>query len=197
MWDERYSDPEYAYGTAPNDFLVQQARLIPAGPVLCLAEGEGRNAVWLAEHGHDVTAVDASRVGLEKAQRLAATRGTVIETICSDLAEYSIAPGAWAAIVSIFAHVPPDLRRATHRQVVAGLQPGGVLILEAYTPAQVSYGTGGPPSAEMMMDMAGLRTELEGLELVVACERERAVHEGKYHCGLAHVVQVVGRKPAQ
>jgi SAM-dependent methyltransferase len=197
MWDDRYADSDYAYGTAPNDFLVEQAERLPAGPVLCLAEGEGRNAVWLAARGHAVTAMDASAVGLQKAQRLAAERGVRITTHHGDLAHFAIAPNAWSGIVSIFAHVPPDLRRAVHRGVVAGLRPGGVLILEAYTPEQLRFGTGGPPVAELTMELATLQDELAGLVFDVACEREREVHEGRYHSGRGHVVQIVGRKPAQ
>ena len=128
---------------------------IPAGPVLCLAEGEGRNAVYLATLGHRVTAVDQSEVGLAKAQRLAKARGVKIETLVTDLADYTITAGAWAGIVATFAHLPPALRRRVHRDVVAGLQPGGVFILEAYTPAQLAFGTGGPKSPELLMTLAG------------------------------------------
>ncbi len=118
-----------------------------------------------------------------------------IETRCSDLAHFETAPNAWSGIVSIFAHVPPDLRRAVHRRVVAGLRPGGVLILEAYTPEQLRLGTGGPPAAELTMDLATLEGELARLVFEVAGEREREVFEGRYPRGRGHVVQIVGRKP--
>jgi SAM-dependent methyltransferase len=195
MWDERYSDPDFVYGTAPNAFLEAQAHRLPEGPVLCLAEGEGRNAVWLAEQGHAVTAVDASPVGLEKAGRLARDRGVSVRWICADLADFAIAPGHWAGIVSIFAHLPPDLRRRVHAGVVTGLRPGGALLLEAYTPMQLAYGSGGPPAAEMMMDLDTIETELAGLRFEIARECEREVLEGKYHTGLGHVAQVVARRP--
>lgn len=195
MWDERYSDPEFAYGTAPNAFLEAQAHRIPDGPVLCLAAGEGRNAVWLAGQGREVTAVDASPVGLEKGDRLARERGVSVHWVRADLADFTIAPGHWAGIVSIFAHLPPDLRRRVHAAAVAGLRPGAVLLLEAYTPMQLAYGTGGPPVAEMMMDLDTIETELAGLDFEIARECEREVREGKYHTGLGHVVQVVGRRP--
>lgn len=195
MWDERYSEPGFAYGAEPNHFLVEQAHRIPPGPVLCLAEGEGRNAVWLAEQGHEVTAVDSSPVGLQKAEGLAWTRGVRLTTHCSDLRDYVIEPGAWSTIVSIFAHLPPEVRREVHRRVVEGLRPGGIFILEAYTPRQLDYGTGGPPAAEMMMDEETLRSELAGLDFQWLSEGEREVIEGQYHTGLAHVVQAVARKP--
>ena len=143
-WNDRYAAAGHFYGEAPNAFVAEVAPQIPAGPVLCLAEGEGRNAVHLATLGHRVTAVDQSEVGLAKARRLAAARGVEIETVATDLADYSIAVAAWAGIVATFAHLPPALRRRVHRDVVAGLQPGGVFILEAYTPAQLAFGTGGP-----------------------------------------------------
>jgi SAM-dependent methyltransferase len=197
MWDDRYADSEYAYGTAPNDFLVEQADQLPSGPVLCLAEGEGRNAVWLATRGHPVTAMDASAVGLRKARRLAAAHGVEITTHHGDLAHFAIAPGAWSGIVSIFAHVPPALRRAVHHNVFAGLRPGGVLILEAYTPEQLRFGTGGPPIAELTMDLASLQNELAGLQFILAREVERDIHEGRYHHGRGHVVQIVARRPGQ
>ena len=109
-----------------------------------------------------LTAVDQSEVGLAKAQRLAKARGVKIETLVTDLVHYTIVAGAWAGIVATFAHLPPALRQRVHGGVVAGLQPGGVYILEAYTPAQLAFGTGGPKSPELLMTLAGLRDELSG-----------------------------------
>jgi SAM-dependent methyltransferase len=195
MWDQRYSSDTYVYGTEPNGFLVTAAARLPPGKVLCLGEGEGRNAVWLAAQGHAVTAVDASGVGLRKAQRLAAERGVRVTTVHADLAAFDIEPGAWDGIVSIFCHLPPALRADVHRRCVAGLRPGGVLLLEAYTPRQVGLGTGGPPTAELMMDAETLRTELAGLKLLELRECEREVHEGEFHNGLGAVVQLVARRP--
>ncbi|WP_298431624.1 class I SAM-dependent methyltransferase [Geobacter sp.] len=195
MWDERYAAADFVYGTEPNDFLVRVSGLIPPGKVLCLAEGEGRNAVFLAKRGHRVVAVDSSAVGLAKAERLAAENGVRIETVTADLANFVIEPGGWDAIVSIFCHLPPTLRRAVHRQVVQGLRPGGLFVLEAYTPAQLKMGTGGPPSAELMMTLAELREELAGLEFLEARETERNVVEGRFHTGRGAVVQIVARRP--
>jgi SAM-dependent methyltransferase len=196
MWDERYSEDGFAYGTKPNDFLAEQAHRIPDGPVLCLAEGEGRNAVYVAGLGHPVTAVDSSVVGLEKTRALAAKNGCKVDTVHADLAEYVPSPGAWAGVVSIWCHVPPPVRKALHKSVVDALIPGGVLILEAYTPDQVGRGTGGPPVAGPMMTAAALREELKGLQLELIEETEREIHEGRYHNGWSAVVRVVGRKPA-
>ena len=194
-WDERYRDPEYVYGTEPNGYLVSVIDRIQRGAVLCLCEGEGRNAVYLAEQGCEVTAVDASEVGLNKAQQLAAERGVDIRTIVSDLAHFRIQADAWDAIISVFCHVPPKIRAPLHRQCVAGLRAGGVLVLEAYTPRQIDKGTGGPPRAELTMHLEALERELAGLELLHAVEMDREVLEGKYHTGEGAVVQVLARKP--
>jgi SAM-dependent methyltransferase len=195
MWDERYSAEGYAYGTEANGFLMAKADLLPTGRILCLGEGEGRNAVWLAEQGHEVTAVDASAVGLRKARGLAAERGVRITTIHADLAHFEIEPEVWDGIVSIFCHLPAPLRAEVHRRCVAGLRPGGIMLLEAYTPDQVGRGTGGPPTAALMMDAETLRRELAGLELLELEEGEREIHEGAFHNGTGAVVQLVARKP--
>ncbi|HMU61210.1 MAG TPA: methyltransferase domain-containing protein [Gemmatimonadales bacterium] len=195
MWDERYASPEYVYGTEPNDFLASVASQIPRGRVLSIADGEGRNGVFLASLGHDVTSVDASAVGLAKAARLAAARGVHLTTQVVDLADYVIEPGAWAGIVSIFVHLPPALRQRVHAQVVRGLAPGGVFILEAYSPDQLRHGTGGPSNPELLPTLDALRAELGGLEFTHAAALERDVQEGQFHRGRSAVVQVVARKP--
>ena len=194
-WNQRYDRADYVFGTEPNDFLREVADYILAGPVLCLAEGEGRNAVFLAGRGHAVTAVDQSPTGIEKAQRLAAERGVSIETAVADLGQYRIEPGAWSGIVSIFWHIPADLRAAVYRRAVAGLKPDGVFVLEAYTPAQIGLGTGGPGDPALTPPLAQLRDELAGLEIEIGREIGREVLEGIGHTGWSHVVQVLARKP--
>ncbi|NTV95252.1 MAG: class I SAM-dependent methyltransferase [Thiobacillus sp.] len=197
MWDQRYAGADYAYGTEPNDFLVAEAECLPAGGrVLCLGEGEGRNAVWLAGRGFRVTGVDASAVGLAKAHRLAEAAGVTIATVAADLADYDPGEACWDAVVSIFCHLPPELRRRVHAGVVRALRPGGVFLLEAYTPRQLAYGTGGPPAAALMMDLETLAAELPGLVFDHAVELDRVVREGRHHDGTGAVVQLVARKPA-
>ncbi|WP_019624812.1 SAM-dependent methyltransferase [Thioalkalivibrio thiocyanoxidans] len=195
MWDERYAAEEYVYGTKPNDFLRMAVASVPCGRALCLGEGEGRNAVFLAQQGFDVLAVDSSAVGLRKAQRLAEDRGVRIETLVVDLADYAIEPDSWDLIVSIFCHVPPEIRRRLHAETVAALRPGGTFILEAYTPAQLERGTGGPPVADLMMTRSALIEELDGLEFQEAVECERDVIEGRFHTGRGAVVQILAHKP--
>jgi SAM-dependent methyltransferase len=195
MWNERFSEPGFAYGTKPNDFLASVARRIPPGRVLCLAEGEGRNAVYLAELGYEVTAVDTSTVGLAKAEALAEERGTRIETIQADLTDYPIEPITWQGIVSIFCHLPPVTRAALHERSLRGLAPGGVFVLEGFTPNQLTFGTGGPKSRELLMELEVIRQELPGLYLEIARETQREVVEGNYHRGNAAVIQILGVKP--
>jgi len=196
MWDERYADEEYVYGTEPNDFLKEHVERLPGGKVLSLCEGEGRNAVFLASKGYKVTGVDSSSVGLAKAQRLADKQGVHIVTRLADMGDFHIEPESWEGVVSIFCHIPADMRAELHRQIVAGLKPGGVLILEAYTPAQIALGTGGPKMPELTMTADQLRQELDGLEFEIIEELERDVVEGKFHSGRGAVVQVVARKPS-
>jgi SAM-dependent methyltransferase len=195
MWDERFSEPGFAYGTEPNDFLASVAERLPTGKILCLAEGEGRNAVYLAELGYEVTAVDTSTVGLAKAEALAEQRGTRIETVQADLTEYPIEATAWQGIVSIFCHLPPVIRGAVHERCLRGLSPSGVFILEGFTPRQLELGTGGPRSRELLMELDTIRRELAGLRFEIARETEREMVEGKYHRGQAAVVQILAVKP--
>jgi hypothetical protein len=138
--------------------------------------------------------VDQSEAGLAKARRLAATRGVEIETVLADLGNFIIQPSAWSGIVATFAHLPPAIRCQVHAQAVRGLRPGGVFILEAYTPAQLAFDTGGPKSPELLMTLAGLRDELVGLEFLVEREIEREVIEGNGHTGRGAVVQILARR---
>jgi len=197
MWDERYSEPGFAYGTEPNDFLAANAEryLRPNGEVISLAEGEGRNAVFLARRGFRVTAVDGSAVGLEKARVLAGKHGVDLQTVVADLGVFDPGVERWDGIVSIWCHLPSALRERLHRSIVSALRPGGVFLLEAYTPDQLRYKTGGPSAAEFLMTLAAVRNELAGLEFLEAGEKLREVHEGKYHDGMSAVLQVVARKP--
>lgn len=194
MWDERYSAEEYAYGKAPNQFLAEHFAAIPKGKVLSLAEGEGRNAVFLAQQGYAVTAVDASRVGLQKAQKLADEQGVSLELIHADLAEFDLGNEQWDGIVSIFCPLPSALRQQLHQKVVAALKPGGVYLIEAYTPEQLKHGTGGGKSADTMTTQADLMRELQGLHFQHLLELERDVVEGIYHTGLGAVVQALALK---
>lgn len=197
MWDERYSAPGYTYGTEPNGFLASVLDDLPRGLALSLGEGEGRNGVFLARHGWRVIGVDQSRVGLRKARELADRSGVLLAPCVADLAAFPIPPARFDLIVSIFCHLPPGVRRALHAQAVAGLRPGGALVLEAYTPRQLAYGTGGPSAPELLVGLADLERELAGLTFRIGRECEREVREGTRHEGLGAVVQVLAVKAGE
>jgi SAM-dependent methyltransferase len=202
MWDERYNAEGYAYGTEPNSFLVEAAGRLPrGGRILSLAEGEGRNAVYLARQGWQVTAVDGSRVGLDKGRRLAELHGVSVNWVHADLADFALAApeggAGWHGIVSIFCPLPSALRRRIHAQVEAALAPGGVFLLEAYTPAQAGRGTGGGNDRDTMQTAQSLRDELPGLRFEHLQELEREVIEGRFHTGAGAVVQAVAVKPVK
>lgn len=192
-WNARYSGDEYIYGTEPNAFLVEQAERL-AGPVLSLAEGEGRNAVFLAMRGLQVRGVDGSDVALAKAQALAAAMGVRIETETADLAEFDPGVGNYGSVISISAHLPSAIRRRLYPLVEQALAPGGIVLLEAYSERQLGRGTGGPNDADMLMSVAKIEREFAGCEPLLLQEIDREVREGRYHTGLASVVQFIGRK---
>jgi SAM-dependent methyltransferase len=194
FWNERYRAEEYAYGREPNEFLRAEAHRIPAGRVLCLAEGEGRNAVFLAGLGHRVTAVDFSTEGLRKVERLAAERNVVVETVEADLTAYEPEVFAFSGIVAIFAHLPPAVRKHVHGWISRALRSGGVFILEAYTPAQIALNTGGPRDPALLMTLDALRDELVPLTIEIGREVERQIDEGAFHGGPSATVQVVARR---
>lgn len=195
LWDERYSQERLSFGDKPNDFLRSQEQLILAGGkrALCLGEGEGRNAIWLAQLGLDVTAVDLSSVGLRKAAEWVSRLGLTIKTVHADLNTWQFEPGGWDLIVSIFCHLPADVRANVHGKVLTGLAVNGLFIAEAYTPSQVKRGTGGPPDPRLMATAEQLAHELEGLHFIEIQELSRDVTEGHRHTGLADVVQVVAQ----
>ncbi|SHI90102.1 Methyltransferase domain-containing protein [Tessaracoccus bendigoensis DSM 12906] len=199
FWDERYSHPNFVFGYRPNDFLKAQAGFLrSAGRVLCLGDGEGRNGVWLAERGHDVVSLDFSRVALAKAEALAGQRGVTIEARLADLADWVDEPDPirpWDAVVMIFVHLEPQLRRRVVETATRQCAPGAKLILEAYTPAQPALHSGGPTDPEVLVTREDLLAEWRGWHLDVRLV-ERRIFEGMAHQGLGSVVQAIGmRRP--
>lgn len=199
FWDARYAEEGFAYGEGPSELVVAVEPSLPRGArVLCLAEGEGRNAVFLAEKGHDVLAIDLSAVGLDKARALAASRGVALRTLVADLNEHPFAPSAYDAVFAIWMHLPPPVLERVLAGVSLTLVPGGRLVMESYRKEQLALGTGGPREPALLVDPAELRASVEGHGFVV--ERleslDRVVHEGRYHEGPSAVVQLVARKPS-
>jgi SAM-dependent methyltransferase len=160
FWDDLYRGEGYAYGRAPNDFLLAEAYRIPRGRVLCLAEGEGRNATFLAGLGYTVTAVDLSAVALRKAERLALERWVALDVVQADLTTFEPKKRGFAGIISIFAHLPAAVRKRLHALVPAALVPGGVFLMEAYIPEQIALGTGGPCDPAALAPLEELESEL-------------------------------------
>ncbi len=197
FWDQRYDTPGYLYGVEPSAFLVTQRHRLARGmDVLAVADGEGRNGVWLADQGMTVHAVDGSAVALRKALRLAQDRGVSLRTTHADLAVWDWPRAAYDAVVCVFLHLPPDIRPAVHQAMARAVRPGGVLIQEAFHPAQLCYGTGGPPVASMLYDQATLRADYEGLlALDLLEDGEVSLDNGDGHRGVGHTIRLVGGRP--
>lgn len=196
FWNSRYAEPGYAYGTEPNAFLVAQKKYLESGgKALAVADGEGRNGVWLAQQGLDVLSVDASEAGLEKARELAADRGVRLRTERADLTTWTWPEGRYDLVAAIFIHFPPEVRARMHRAMFQALKPGGVLILEAFTPEQLQYGSGGPPLVEMLYTADMLRIDFTGGEILRIEGLVTELGEGKYHRGPAAVVRLLLRRP--
>jgi SAM-dependent methyltransferase len=197
MWDQRYDQTEYFFGTRPAAFLAQQVGHIPQGAdILCVADGEGRNSVFLAEQGHRVTAFDASPVGIEKAGKLASDRGVDLQLVVSGVEEWDWSK-QYDAVVAIFIQfAPPDLRATMLRQMVEALRPGGILLLHGYAPRQVGYGTGGPPNASHMYTVELLQQSFSEMEILRLEDYDAHVDEGEGHSGISALVDLIARKPA-
>ena len=194
MWDKEYATDEYVYGKLPNDFLNSHYDSIPKGKVLLLAEGEGRNAVFLAKLGYSVTAVDISSVGLKKAEKLAKENNVVIETICADLEVFGLGENQWDGIVSIYCHLPATLRQDLYKRIELAIKPNGIFLLEGYRPEQLDYKTGGPPVTSMMTSKETLIKELPNFSFSHLEAIDRVVNEGINHRGLGAVIQAIGSR---
>jgi len=198
FWDRRYSAPEYIFGKQPNRFLLSQRALFrPGMRVLDVATGEGRNAVWLAQQGCEVLGIDISPLAIDKAKRLAAEHGVQVELQLADVRVWDWAPGMFDAVVSIFIQfAAPGERSAVFEGMQRALRPGGVLIMQGYTPKQVEYRTGGPPQAEHMYTEGLLREAFGKLDIVHLREHEDVLSEGTKHVGRSALIDLVARKPA-
>jgi hypothetical protein len=196
FWDQRFAEPGYKYGIEPNAFLRDQAsRLAPASCVLVPGDGEGRNGVWLAEQGHSVTSVDSSRVGLKKAQALAAIRGVALTTELVDLADWAPHAATLDAVVLIYTHLPSTIRQQAHRRLAQGLRSGGWMLLEAFHPEQLAHTSGGPKDVDMLYPSELLEADFAGL---LRCELSWhgvvQLSEGPGHQGVAHVTRWLGQR---
>lgn len=197
FWDKRYSAPEYIFGVEPNAFLLSaKTRFAPGMRVLDIACGEGRNSVWLAEQGCVVTGVDVSPLALAKARALASARGVDIVFEETDLRRWDWPEAAFDAVVSIFIQfAAPEGRGRLFDQMARALVPGGLLLLQGFTPAQLHYSSGGPKEVSHLYTKEMLGALLASFEVEQLREYEAELHEGSKHSGRAALIDVIARKP--
>lgn len=200
MWSTRYRNAgeDYVFGTTPNRFLAAQSALLAAGSnVLSVADGEGRNAVWLAEQGLQVTATEISPVALEKARKLAAGHHVEVDFVLADAVSWDYPEAAYDFVVAVFIQfADPAQRERIFAGMARALRPGGHLILQGYTPKQLEYRTGGPSAVENLYTVEMLREAFAGLEVLHLLEYEDVLDEGVGHKGQSALVGLVARKPA-
>lgn len=199
FWDDRYNRAEYAFGTAPNQFLtMQQQRLKPGMKTLVVGDGEGRNGVWLAKQGLDVLSVDLSPIGIEKTQALAKQNQVELQTQCADLTQWDWIEGTYDLVVSIYVHFSPDDRQRMHRSMLHTLKPGGLIILEGFNPEQLQYqreyASGGPNNPAMLFDPEMLREDFDRGKILELTETITELREGTSHDGKAAVIRLILEK---
>lgn len=196
-WESRFDKPEYEFGTAPNEFLARCRPLLPkSGKALAVADGEGRNGVWLAQQGLDVTSTDFSPSAQRKARALARERGVTATFIEADMHAWPYPENGFDVVIEIFTQVStPEERPLKWAGIRRALKPGGLLILEGYTPKQLQYGTGGPKNAAHLYTRAMLEEAFGDFRDLTIEEEEREMREGAAHAGLSAVIHLTGRKP--
>ncbi len=197
-FDDRYREPDYHYGTEPNAFLVSQAaRLKPGMKALLPGDGEGRNGVWLARHGLEVTTFDPSPFGVEKANKLASDNGVQIDARCAGVESWDWKEGAFDVVGLFFIHLPAELRRPAHAHALRTLKPGGIVILETFSPHQIEMrkkgAAGGPKELERLFSAEMLREDFKGARFHVLEEME-ADFNGHAHNGRCGVVRMVAER---
>jgi SAM-dependent methyltransferase len=195
-WNSRFEGDEYLFGTEPNVWLEQHAGVWPqGGRVLCVADGEGRNSVWLARQGLVVDAFDIAEVGVAKARRLAQRHGVTVNFSVADCETYAWPQGTCDGVAAIFVQfADPAARQRLFARMVASLKPGGTLLLQGYTPKQLEYGTGVPPHASHLYTPQMLREAFAGLQIVELREYEAEMAEGNRHRGRSALIGLVARR---
>ncbi|MBN1446968.1 MAG: class I SAM-dependent methyltransferase [Bacteroidetes bacterium] len=194
FWNQRYREPQYAYGTSPNMFFRMQLKTLSPGKLYLPGEGEGRNAVHAAREGWDVHAVDYSVEAKRKALALAADAGVSISYTVADITSYRLPAKNFDAAASVFLHLPKEQRRLTHAAMEHTLKSGGTLILEAFAKEQLSRDTGGPKQSELLYATDELIQDFSRMEIVHQFAGEADILEGRYHTGPSAVVRLVLRK---
>jgi SAM-dependent methyltransferase len=195
-WDRRFETDAYIFGTEPNTYLRQHASLWQSGSrVLCVADGEGRNSVWLARQGMIVDAFDISEVGVKKARKLAEAAGVSVEFSISDCDGWPWQDSAYDGVAAIFVQfADPAMRARLFHNMLRALKPGGSLILQGYTPKQLEFKTGGPPLVSHLYTADMLRVAFAAMEVLELREYETDLAEGTQHHGPSAIVGLVARK---
>lgn len=198
-WDTRFAGEGYHFGTEPNVFLASQEKLLrPGMSALCVADGEGRNSVWLARRGARVTAFDISPVGVEKARRLAREAGVTVDYSIADINTWNWDGAQYDLVAVIFIQfLAPAERARAFEGIARAVAPGGLLVMQGYRPPQVEYGTGGPPNPENLYTEALLREAFADLEILHLVEHDDVLDEGPRHRGMSALIDLVARKPAK
>jgi len=195
-WDSRYSSDEYIFGKEPNRWLHQHSADLPrGGRVLCVADGEGRNSVWLASQGLEVDAFDVSKTGVEKARRLAAENNVTVNFTIADCDGFAWEESAYEAVVAIFVQfADPAMRTRMFDNMTRSLKPGGVVLIQGYTPKQLDYRTGGPPEVSHLYTTGMLRDAFAPLRISELTEYEEVMREGSRHQGMSALIGMVAHK---
>lgn len=197
-WNARFAGEDYLFGEKPNAFLRRQAHRLKRGDsILCVADGEGRNSVWLGEQGLTVTAFDFAPNAVAKAKQLAARRKVSVEHQIADFYAWPWTSARYDAVVAIFIQfVPPERREVAFAGMRSAVEPGGLLLLEGYRPEQVDYGTGGPPRRENMYTREWLEQTFAGWEILELETYDASIEEGKAHSGMSALIDLVAKKPS-
>ncbi len=194
MWNQRYAESVYVYGTTPNDFYKKELDKLTPGKILLPAEGEGRNAVYAAELGWRVCAFDQSEEGKKKALRFAKERNVSIEYMIKDLDHIDYPADQFDAIGLVFVHLPGAGRRAIHRNIIRYLKPGGTLILVGFSKEQLPFNSGGPKDLAWLFSKEELIEDFIDLQIISLTQMETMIEEGEFHNGPASVIQLVAKK---
>ncbi|SJZ95296.1 class I SAM-dependent methyltransferase [Consotaella salsifontis] len=198
MWDENYDRPDYLFGTEPNAFLKRSASYFRAGQTaLAIADGEGRNGVWLARQGLKVTSMDLSAVGLEKARRLAERHNVTLDLVQGDVTTWDWPKDQFDIVVAIFVQfAAPPLRDEMFVRMREAARPGGLILVEGYRPAQILNGTGGPSQIDQLYTANLLRTAFADCEILLLEDYDADLDEGERHKGPSALIDLIARRPA-
>ena len=194
FWNNRYAEKDFAYGTEPNDFLKDELEKLPAGKILFVCEGEGRNAVFAAKQNWIVEAFDLSKEGKRKASLLAKQNNVSINYQIANASTIEYSENSFHVVVLIYAHFPETIRKSVHEKIIKWLKPGGIVVLEAFNPNQLKNTSGGPKDLTMLYTKEIMTDDFKNLMVQQISTETIELNEGKYHIGKADVIRFVGKK---